>query len=271
MIPSPSGKTRLYAVVGDPVAQVKAPAVLNQLFLDEAIDAVMVPVQVPPDNFSTAIEGLKAIANLDGILITIPHKFAVCRHLDHKSGMVEISGAANALRRHPNGGWEGENFDGLGFAAGLKRSGGDPRGRTIMVVGAGGAGAAIAAALAQAGAARLLLTDVAREKADLLAARLESRWPGVARVTDRPQPGEAEIAVNATPLGLREDDPLPFDVTQLSPNAMVAEVIMQPHETPMIKAAAARGLRVHHGIHMLTEQIELYRQFFDFRRGEKNR
>ncbi|MGY8706071.1 shikimate dehydrogenase [Bradyrhizobium sp. 18BD] len=264
VILSPRGTTRLYAVVGDPVAQVQAPTMLNQLFSESAIDAVMVPVLARPQDFAKVFEGLKAIGNLDGMLITIPHKFTVCAHLDRISSMVELSGAANVLKRDTDGRWRGENFDGLGFVAGLIRSGLDPQGKTVALVGAGGAGSAIAAALAKVGTARLLLTDVVRETADRLADRLAPRWPGVVNVTDLPQLAEADIAVNATPLGLRREDPLPFDVAQLSPDAAVAEVIMRPHETALLQAAKRRGLKIQHGTHMLTEQLDLYRQFFGF-------
>jgi shikimate dehydrogenase len=181
VIPSPRGTTRLYAVVGDPVAQVQAPAMLNRLFSESAIDAVMVPVWARPEDFAIVIERLKAIGNLDGMLITIPHKFTIRAHVNRVSPMVELSGAINAVRREADGGWRGENFDGFGFVAGLSRSGFDPRGKTVALVGAGGAGSAIAAALMEAGTAQLLLTDVVREKADRVADRLARHWFGNAR------------------------------------------------------------------------------------------
>lgn len=263
-IPSPKGSTRLYAVIGNPVAQVQAPELLNRIFADEGIDAVMVPVQASPEHLGTVIEGLKSIGNLDGILITIPHKFAAVDHLDRVSPMVELAGSTNALRREADGSWLGENFDGLGFVAGLRKHGHDLAGKTIALIGAGGAGAAIAPALLEAGAARLHLTDSTEEKAHALATRLNRRWPDAVEVSRQPRLDDADIAINATSLGLREDDPLPFLLDALKAETLVADIIMKPAETKLLRQAAASGHAIHHGIHMLSEQIGLYRRFFGF-------
>jgi shikimate dehydrogenase len=264
LIPSPKGSTRLYAVIGNPVAQVQAPALLNRIFADEGIDAVMVPVQASPDRLGIVIDGLKNIGNLDGILITIPHKFAAVDHLDRMSSMVELAGSTNALRREADGSWLGENFDGLGFVAGLRKHGHELVGKTIALIGAGGAGAAIAPALLDAGAVQLHLTDVTEEKALALATRLNRRWPGAVEVSCQPRLDGADIVINATPLGLREDDPLPFQLGELKAEAVVADIIMKPAETKLLRQAEARGHAIHHGIHMLSEQIGLYRSFFGF-------
>jgi shikimate dehydrogenase len=255
----PRGTTRLFAVLGDPVTQVQAPELMNELFAAARVDAVMVPVHVRPNDLDSVLKGLKRIANLDGILVTIPHKFDVCRHVDHLSPVVELTGSANALRREPDGSWSAENFDGQGFVVGLKKAGYDPRGKQVALLGAGGAGASIAAA---AGVASLAMTDVSPERLEQLAQRLASRWPGQVRVSSTPVLSGVDIAINATPLGLRPDDSLPFDPSLLQSGAVVADIIMKPAETRLLQAAAQHGLPIHHGIHMLTEQIDLYRQYF---------
>lgn len=260
-VPCPNGATRLFAVIGHPVAQVQAPALMNRLFVDRMIDAVLVPVEAAPADFPVVIEGLKRIANLDGILITVPHKFAACDHADHLGEAARLAGSANALRREADGTWAADNFDGVGFVRGLVGAGYDPRGKVVSLVGAGGAGASIAPALLTQGARLLVLSDVSEHRTRQLAARLETKWPRQVRVASAPA-AESDILINATPVGLRAEDPLPFGLDGVRADAVVADIIMKPAETRLLKAAVARGLRVHPGIHMLSEQIELYRQFF---------
>ncbi|WP_211257435.1 shikimate dehydrogenase family protein [Muricoccus aerilatus] len=268
MIPSPEGATRLYAVIGDPVAQVLAPRLMNRLFADNGIDAVMVPVQASTERLSAVVEGLKSTGNCDGILVTIPHKFAVAHLVERRSGMVELTGAANALRRDPDGTWSADNFDGRGFVTGLLKAGQDLRNGSVVLFGAGGAGVAIAAALLEQGAQELHVVDPVLGKTAALAERLSGRWPGAVHTPARPPLEDAAVVINATPLGLRAEDPLPFEPSALRPGTRVADIIMKPAETRLLREAASLGLPVQPGIHMLAEQIGLYREFF--RLGEES-
>jgi shikimate dehydrogenase len=261
-IPSPLGATRLYGVIGDPITQVQVPALLNRVFAERLVDAVMVPFHARAGDISVVLAGLKCFANLDGLLVTVPHKFAVLDHLDRASLDVELAGSANAVRREADGTWSGENFDGQGFVAGLKQAGHDPRGKSVALIGTGGAGVAIAAALLGSGVSCLRLTDILPARADGLARRLDDRWPGVVQVHATTELDGVEIAINATPIGLRDTDPLPFELDDLPRDAVVADIIMQPQETRLLQVATQRGFRIHHGIHMLTEQIPLYSRFF---------
>ena len=113
-LPSPSGTTRLFVHIGHPIAQVQAPRLMNRLLAERQVDAVMVAIDVPPDRLSATVAGLQNIANLDGILVTVPHKIAICGHAQSLSPAVTLAGAANALRRRPDGRWEADNFDGTG-------------------------------------------------------------------------------------------------------------------------------------------------------------
>lgn len=257
-----TGTTRLFAVLGDPVAQVQAPAMLNPLFVRLGVDAVLVPVHATPERLAEVVRGLQAIGNLDGLLITVPHKIEARALADELSPSVEISGSTNAMRREPDGRWYAENFDGTGFVEGLKAEGRSPHGKRVSLVGAGGAGGAIAAAVLQAGAGHLSVCDHDGRKLDALVSRLAQRWPGRVTGAATPELEAVDIAVNATALGLRADDPLPFDPAALPPGTVVADVIMKPRETPLLRAAAALGHPPHHGSHMLTHQLGLYREFF---------
>ena len=257
-----SGSTRLYAVLGDPVAQVRAPSLLNPLFARLGTDAVLIPVHVEPDDFAHVFQGLIRMKNLDGILVTIPHKAAALRLADEVSPAAAAAVRLAAQRVDGSGRWTGENFDGTGFVRGLTGAGHLPEGRRIVLMGAGGAGSAIAAALLAAGCAQLTLCDPDTAKLAALVARLEEHWPGRARGEAAPALEDADIVVNATPLGMRPDDPQPFPLRALAPRCVVADVIMKPRETALLKAAAALGHPILHGAHMLDHQLDLYRTFF---------
>lgn len=257
-----SGSTRLYAVLGDPIAQVRAPVLVNRLFADLSHDAVLVPVHVTAEDLATVVRGLQRTRNLDGILITVPHKMSCVALADTVSSAVELSGSTNAMRREPDGRWHADNFDGAGFVAGLRAAGHTLAGRRVTLVGAGGAGSAIAPAALTAGAGSLAICDHDPARATALVRRLRNRWPDQVAEATVPALADADLVVNATPLGLRPDDPLPFDPDQLRKGTLVADIVMKPRETRLLRAAAARGLPVHPGEPMLTSQVELYRTFF---------
>ncbi|WP_406407619.1 shikimate dehydrogenase family protein [Streptomyces sp. NBC_01643] len=257
-----TGSTRLYAVLGDPVTQVQAPAMLNPVFAGLGLDAVLVPVHVEAADLAGVVTGLQRIGNLDGLLVTVPHKIEACAFADVLSPAVRAAGSTNAMRREPDGRWTAENFDGTGFVRGMAAAGHELAGRRVTLVGAGGAGGAIAAAVLDAGAARLQVCDPDEEKLSDLLDRLAARGRGRVAVGPAPELERADVAVNATPLGLRADDPLPFDPASLPAGAVVADIIMQPRETPLLRAATAAGRPVHHGAHMLSHQLDLYREFF---------
>ncbi|RKN65814.1 shikimate dehydrogenase [Streptomyces klenkii] len=257
--PEISGTTRLFAVIGDPVAQVRAPGLLNPLFRRLGTDAVLVPVHVRPEGLAEVLQGLRRTVNLDGLLITVPHKAACLRFADDVSPTAALSASTNAMRKDADGRWLAENFDGEGFVRGLRAAGYDPRGARVAQAGAGGAGSAIAVALLAAGA-DVAVWDRDPARADGLAARLAARWPG--RITATKGLVAADITVNATPMGLRPDDSLPFDPAGLARGTVVADIIMKPRRTALLRAAEESGLPVHYGEPMLTEQLPLYREFF---------
>ncbi|WP_369267135.1 shikimate dehydrogenase family protein, partial [Streptomyces harbinensis] len=112
--PAISGTTRLFAVLGDPVAQVRAPALLNGLFARTGRDAVLVPVQARAADLPAVARGLMRAGNLDGLLVTVPHKAAMLALADEVSPAAALSGTTNALRRTAHGRWHADNFDGAG-------------------------------------------------------------------------------------------------------------------------------------------------------------
>ncbi|QUH03586.1 shikimate dehydrogenase [Saccharopolyspora erythraea] len=261
-MPGISGTTRLFAVLGDPVDQVRAPELLNPLFERLGRDAVLFPVHATRPHLAEIVRGLCRVGNLDGLLVTVPHKIEICRFADELSHAARISGCANALRREPGGGWFADNFDGAGFVRGLRGRGHEVTGKRVALVGAGGAGAAIAAALLDAGVEHLTICDLDRARLDHVHARLDRLWPGRVGCEAAPRLDGVHLAVNATPLGLRPEDPLPFEPSALAPDCAVADIIMKPRETRLLRTAAGLGHQIHHGNHMLDEQLDLYRAFF---------
>jgi shikimate dehydrogenase len=166
--------------------------------------------------------------------------------------------------RRADGSLLGELFDGAGFVRGLERNGLEVRGTRCLVVGTGGVGSAIAAALAAAGAAALSLYDTNQTGAAGLAGRLRQHYPRLEVATGSKDPAGFDVAVNATPLGMNPDDPLPFDASRLGPTTFVGEVVMKQEVTPLLRAARAKGCRTQVGTEMLFEQIPLYLDFFGF-------
>ncbi len=261
-LPAVGGRTRVYGIVGDPVAQVRAPGALNRIWARRGVDAVMVPLHVPPEALETAVAGLRAMENFAGLVVTLPHKFAMARLVDSLAETARRVGAVNAIRREADGRWHGDMFDGRGFVAGLRAAGWAPRGRRALVVGAGGAGHAIAFALAEAGIAELVIADLDGARATALAGRVAAASPGVAARAGPAAATGMDLVVNATPAGLAAGDPLPVDVGTLRPETLVAEVVMEPAMTPLLRAAERRGCPVQPGDRLLAHQAPMIADFF---------
>lgn len=255
--PTITGNTRLFAIIADPIHQVKTPEEMNALMVARAEDRVMVPVHVSEDRLVSAVDGLRAIRNLDGFVVTVPHKGAMVHLCDSLSPAAELVGAVNVVRRDSQGRLHGDILDGVGFVAGLRRAGIEPAGMSVYLAGAGGAAQAIAFALSQAGVARLTIANRTRAKAEQLVDRLADLFAGVVFEVGTSDPSGHQLVVNATSMGLRETDDYPCDVQRLTGEQIVAEIIMQPERTPLLVAAAERGCRVHLGRPMLQCQIEL--------------
>ena len=258
------GTTTIIAHLGDPIAPVKAPMIYNPYFESAGIDAAVVPLGVRAADYATVFRALFRLTNIRGALVTMPHKVTTVALLDERSAAVDIAQSCNAVLLRPDGTLLGELFDGAGFVRGVERHGVRVAGTRCLVVGSGGVGSAIAAALAAAGAHSLALYDHHAESADALAGRLRQHYPQLEVRTGSDDPVGIDLAVNATPLGMNPGDPLPFDVARLSPTAFVGEVVMKQEITPLLRAARARGCRTQVGTDMLFEQIPLYLEFFGF-------
>jgi shikimate dehydrogenase len=255
---------KLYAIIGDPIAQARSPEVFNRLYAERGVNAEMVALHVSPAQLPTVLEGLAAIRNFGGAVITIPHKAAAAALAVQHSPRVQLAGVANALRRTADG-WSADLFDGIGFVAGLVACGHRAGVASAAIVGAGGAGIAIATALLEAGAGQLGLCDIDAARAERARVRLSALWPG--RVDVRhPSPCD-RLVINATPVGMQPDDPLPFELSGLDPQAVIADAIMKPPRTRLLLEAARLGHPIHEGRHMLDSQAEALWRFLGMGEG----
>lgn len=235
-----SGATRLHIILGDPIAQVKSPGGVTAAFARRGADAILVPVQVDRHDLGDLLSVADRLKNLDGIIVTVPHKFdchAHCRSASQRSDFIR---AVSIMRRSPLGGWHGDHFDGEGFVRAMRQKGVEPSGLRALQVGTGGAGSAIAYALLESGVAELALHDLDTARRDALIGRL--RQLGRGRVVEgSADPTGFDLVCNASPAGMGEGDPLPVEADRLVAGQFVGCVITAPPVTPLIAAARARG------------------------------
>jgi shikimate dehydrogenase len=256
-----TGTTRLYAIIGDPIAHVRTPMAFNDYFAARNIDAVCVPIHFGRDDLPRGWSGLRAMRNLAGFIVTAPHKqeaAVLCDRLESDGAYTRV---VNTVRREADGSFSGTLLDGRGFVSGLMLSGHPVQGRRFYMAGAGGAGTALAYALAGSGAAALTIHNRTRAKAEKLVANVAAAFPGCDVKLGSADASGHNVAINATSLGLEPTDGHSFNLDSVDKGALVAEVVMKPDMTPLLTAAKARGYAIHFGIHMLNSQLELMMQF----------
>jgi shikimate dehydrogenase len=258
------GTTTLIAHLGYPTEAFKAPMIYNPYFEKAGIDAVVVPMGVRAEDYPHVLKALFRLTNIRGALVTMPHKVTTVPLLDEVTTTARIAGACNAILRRPDGTLLGDMFDGAGFVRGVERKGRTVAGQSALVVGSGGVGSAIAASLAAAGLSGIGLFDATPSAAEALGARLREHYPALEVRAGSNDPAGYDIVVNATPLGMKEGDPLPVDVKRLAPGTFVGEVVMKQEVTPFLRAAQEKGCPVQVGTDMLFEQIPAYLEFFGF-------
>ena len=252
--PAITGTTRVFCIIGHPVEPVRSPAFYNALFRVGGMDAVFVALDIPAADAARGFEGLRAMRNVAGIVVTMPLKQLVLPLVDEVLPRARLVGAVNTIRREPDGRLVGDMFDGRGGVLGLRWEGHEPRGRRVLLVGAGGAGSALAFALAEAGAAALSIADIDPARAADLAARVRAAHPRTATRVAQADPAGHDIVVNATPLGMKPGDPLPVDPARLDKGCVVLDIITNPDPSALAIAARARGCPALGGRHLYEGQ-----------------
>ena len=260
-----TGATRLYAIVGDPIAQVRSPEVFTERFAATAISAVLIPVHVPADRFDAIIPALMGLGNLDGLLVTVPFKARMLPFASRLGPAAACISALNALRREADGSWTGDMFDGAGFVRGAEHKGERIRGRRVLMYGAGGAGSAIACALAEAGVASIRIVDLDAGKTAALTGALRRAFPAcdiAAAEAITAQRADADLVINASPVGMRPGDGMPGDIGALAVGTLVGDVVVSETPTALIRHAQQQGCNWVNGRDMHSGQIEAIMNFF---------
>ncbi|MBP7001519.1 shikimate dehydrogenase [Amaricoccus sp.] len=251
-----NGETRLYYIVGDPIAQVKSPPALTAILVERGANALVVPAHVAPADLDAFLAAARVTRNVDGIVVTVPHKIACLAFCDETTERAAFAGSTNVIRRGADGRWRGDNTDGQGYLDGMAARGFDVAGKTALLVGAGGAGSAIAYEILARGAKHLKIHDIDTTRRDRILARLAERFPGRAASGDA-DPTGVDLVANATPLGMREGDPLPVDATKLVAAQFVADVITRPEISPLLVHARHIGCATMPGAGMFDAQAQL--------------
>jgi len=256
-----SGATRIIPLLGYPIEQTKSPYGMTRGFAARGANCIVVPLKVSPDSVGTVLTALDGIENLAGVLATVPHKFALARHADHLTERAGFYGSANIMRRDPSGQWVADMLDGIGFIRAIETAGGRIAGNRALLAGAGGAGGAIALELLNAGASAIAIHDTDACRRDDLIGRLNLLFPGRASVGTASPDGH-DIIVNATPLGMRPEDPAPIVLSRLRGTMFVGDVVSASTPTPLVAAARQAGCATCSGHDMFDATLNLMLDFF---------
>lgn len=252
-----SFKQELVSVFGQPVAENPTQYMIEAAFQHHGLDWRYLTIEVAPQDLGAAVQGMRAMGFRGGNL-TIPHKVAVIQYLDGLSAAAELMGAVNCIVRQGDK-LTGENTDGKGFVQSLREVA-DPHGKRVVILGAGGAARAIAVELALAGAANFTIVNRDPGRGQSLTELLTSRKLAAARFVpwqgDYAVPGDTDVVINATSIGLYPDVDarVALDVATLRAGMVVADVIPNPPQTRLVRDARARGCKVLDGLGMLVNQ-----------------
>ncbi len=246
-----TGGTRLAAVIGSPIRHSLSPTIHNAAFGACGLDWVYVALDVPAGQAEGALTGMQALG-IDGLSVTMPHKTDVAAALERLAPEARLLDAVNCVARDVNGVLVGHNTDGIGFVDSLRADHElDPVGWRVVVLGAGGAARSVVLALAEAGAAEVVVVNRDRARGEA-AARLAGP---IGRVGEPDDVAGADLVVHATPLGMRSvREPLPLDPELFHPGQVVADLVYRPRYTRLLYEARSRGALGVEGLGMLVHQ-----------------
>jgi shikimate dehydrogenase len=267
MLEGLSGATLVYPIIGDPIGFVKSPPRMTRRFEARGHDGICVPLQVPAAGLDAAMRGLALMGNVDGMLVTMPHKFAAFAYCATSTERARLLGVVNVMRRNGDGTWHGDMLDGLAFVKAQRDAGARIAGARALLVGAGGAGSAIGIALLEAGAREVMVHDRDAGRAAALVALLAGIGRGGARVGTA-DPAGCDLVCNATPMGMGAGDPLPVAAARLAASMFVGDVVAGHGVTPLLQAARAAGCGTADGVQMVDAGMEAMVDFMLRAEGE---
>ncbi len=253
--PSAASPTRHYVMIGAPVTSVRTPPLLDAFLAGEGVKAVIDVLHLEPGDLPDFMENAKADQTIDGLVVTMPHKKTILPHLQALATGAGRAGSANTVKRLPSGALAGAQFDGVGLVRAVLARGVALERARVLLAGVGGAGLAIAHAVAGHGCAALDLVDLDQSLLDHALDALAGS--PAAPVSDRAGgPGDYDLLINATPLGMKADDPSPFDEALVASAGAVADIVADPNRTRLAAMVAKAGGHLITGREMVAAQIE---------------
>jgi shikimate dehydrogenase len=245
-----TGKSLMAGLLGWPVSHSRSPRLHGFWLARHGVDGAYVPLPVRPERFEAALRVMPDLG-FRGANVTIPHKEAAFAACDEVDEVARRAGSVNTLVFR-DGRIAGTSTDGFGFLESVREGapGWQASAGPAVILGAGGAVRAVAAALLEAGCPRLTLVNRTPARAEAIARDLG----GPVEVATVPPLGDAALLVNGTSLGMAGEPALEVDLTPLPPSAVVADMVYVPLETKLLAAARARGLRAVDGLGMLLHQ-----------------
>jgi shikimate dehydrogenase len=257
-----NGKTRVYGIVGDPIEQVRSPEMVTWEMQKRDHNAVLIPMHIARDEFDTVMPHIMRMRNLDGLIFTIPFKaqaIALAKTLGPQASQI---GAINALKKHSNGAWSGEIFDGIGCVEAFKQRGITLQDKRLQLIGLGGAGSAICVALAYEKPKLLRLFDINAQTTERMAKMANTISPQTVVEVGLPLAEGIDILLNASPVGMLSDARLPLAVQQFKKELIVFDAIVMPENTPLLSLAQDCGCQVVRGREMMLGQISKIVDYF---------
>ncbi len=251
-------RANLTGLLGCPVDENPTGAVMEAAYRALGLNFRYITMLVKPEGLQDAVAGLRAM-HYRGVNLTIPHKVAVLPYLDSLTEAARIIGAVNNITV-TDGHLRGENTDGKGMLRSLRQHGQDPKGKHLTILGAGGAARAIAVECALAGAIRITLINRTQSRGQELAALVRERTPAACDFLPWSPglaiPGDTQLLVNATSIGLYPDTEAKPDIdyASLTPGMVACDAVFNPPDTAFLRAAAARSLATISGLGMLVNQ-----------------
>lgn len=253
-----SGKTRVYGVIGDPIEHSLSPVIHNAAFAALGLESVFLAFRVKPAEIGNAMSGMRALG-IHGLNVTMPHKTAVIPHLDGVDKTARFLNAVNTIH-NKNGKLWGFNTDGVGALKALRENGVDPKGKKVLLLGAGGASRAIAYTIAHEADELVILNrtvkparDLARQLRQLLPKKISAEALSPEAIEDNLM--DSEVLINATSIGMKPNvNETPVNPKWLRTNLAVMDIVYNPLETKLAKIAKEAGAKVVSGVEMLIYQ-----------------
>lgn len=248
--------TVMYGVFGDPIAHSKSPLMLNRAFAEKGLNAAYAAFHIKPGTLRDAVNGIRALG-FRGVNVTIPHKLEVMDYLDHVDEHALAIGAVNTIV-NKDGKLTGYNTDGIGYVRSLKEETHfQPKGKTVVLVGAGGAAKGIGYALIQEGVRKLIIANRTVEKAYDLAKDLEglAETEGIPLTEIGSYLKNSELVVHTTRVGMHPYiHDLPFEPEHIHDGLLVSDIVYNPLNTLLLSEARLRGAKAHGGLGMFVYQ-----------------